>query len=166
MKPYSLAFNAACVAMASRVCPKGFDVSGKDTDKPAPSSLEELNVAIGDNGRLVVDGDNSECTIFADAETNYAFRAWHDWTHWILQAPFSLEGECKVACQQVAHLRDIYGATFAKRWAPAIYEEVIGQALAKEISGEFPNDQVAFAQAFLALMERPNANVGEMAHAA
>lgn len=146
-EPMSVAFNAACYAMANRVLPLGFDVSSE-----APSTLEALNHCIETNKRMVVSNENSESTIFADAETNYAFRAWHDWTHWHLQAPFTLEGECMVACQQVRDLAKVYGERTANQFAKLVYEEVIGQALAFAIAGNFPKDQTAFAQSFLNVM--------------
>lgn len=151
MHPQNLAFNAAVYALASRVLPRGYDVAGIDTDTAAPSTLAELNAVIA-GGRMIVDGANSAATIFADPEVNYAFRAWHDWTHWHLQAPFTVAGECAVACRQIADLAAIFGRRFADQCKPLIYAEVIGQALAYDISGTFPADQVAFDAAFLGVL--------------
>ena len=148
MNKPDFAFNAAVVSMAARLFPKGFNVSGVDSDTAAPDTLVKLNAVIA-AGRMIVDGANSAATIFADPETNYAFRAWHDWTHWYLQAPFSVAGECAVACQQIADLAAIYGRAFADRYKSLIYAEVIGQALAYDISGMFPADQIGFDAAFL-----------------
>jgi hypothetical protein len=150
MKPFSLEFNAACVAMAARVNPGGFLVSGIDTALAAPTSLAELRACEKATGCIVVDSANSYATIFADAEVNYAFRAWHDWTHLRYSAEFNLCGETLVAEMQIRDLAKVYGASFAERYKPLIYAEVIGQALYKELTGAFPVEQRAFDKTFLA----------------
>src|SRR5258708_3343095 len=81
-QPLSLAFNAEVMTMANKVCPCGYDV-----DPDYQPTFEGLNEYIERTGRIMVNSKYSENTIFADAEHNYAFRAWHDWTHWIIQAP-------------------------------------------------------------------------------
>jgi hypothetical protein len=144
MTPYSLELNAAVVAMAARVCPKGFDVVPQ-----GPVSLTALGDAVARTGRIPVDERNADATIFGDREINYAFRAWHDWTHWYYKKPFTLTGETEVAQLQLADLAKVYGAKFADRYKAILYAEVIGQTLACEITGKFPDDQISFDEKFL-----------------
>jgi hypothetical protein len=154
MKPFSLEFNVAVVAMASRVCPTGYDV----TDDPRAATVTNAKAYFAEVTRckrITVFTGNSERTIFGgpeNAEINWAFRAWHEWTHWYLGAPFNLVGETRVAEQQWLDLQKVYGAAFAAKYKPLLYAEVIGQALAYEMSGEFPDDQRAFDNLFLAYM--------------
>ena len=140
--PLSLAFNAAVMTMARKVCPAGYDVSDQ-----APDSLEALNEHIARTGRIVVSNENSSQTIFGCPEHNYAFRAWHDWTHWCIQAPFTLEGERQVACQQMIDITKVFGKN--ELFYNLIEEEVLGQAEHFAATGEYVTDQVAFAKAYL-----------------
>ncbi len=147
MKPFSTEFNAATMAMANRVCPTGYDIADH-----APDNLPDLIDQIERTGRICVSRANSEVTVFGgpdNAELNYAFRAWHDWTHYHIRAEFSLTGEARVAMQQVADLATVYDAAFAEKYKPLILAEVIGQALYKEFTGEFPIDQRAFDTVFM-----------------
>lgn len=148
MKPLDLAFNAAVMTMANKTCPTGYDVSTGDM-MPAPTNLYELNEYIADNKRILVNGANSERTIFGDPEHNWAFRAWHDWTHWILQAEFTLDGELAVAHRQCQDIARIFGhSERTDRWHRIIMAEVYGQALYKHLTGEFPRDQIAFDRTY------------------
>ncbi len=144
-QPLSLAFNAAVMAMASKVCPTGYDVIDN-----APSSLEELTAYIARTGRMAVDGANVDNTIFADAECNYAFRAWHDWTHWVIQADFSIEGETRVAHQQMADLLTVFGpGPEFDLFCRLLDEEVIGQVHYFATHNAFPPNQREFAENYL-----------------
>jgi hypothetical protein len=147
-QPFDLSFNAAVRTMASKVCPAGYDVAHYGS---APESLEALQDHIARTRRILVDGRNSDNTIFADPEHNYAFRAWHDWTHYVLSAPFTLDGELSVAHRQIEDLARVYGhGPRFDRWAQLIMAEVYGQAQYCSIHGEFPKDQVAFDRQWLA----------------
>ena len=148
MKPFNREFNAAVFAMASRVCPTGYDIAENE-----PSNLPDLIDQIERTGRIVVSSLNCDATIFGgsdEREFNYAFRAWHDWTHYHIRAEFTLAGEARVAVQQVADLAKGYGPAFAERYKPLLFAEIIGQALYKEITGEFPRFQRTFDSEFLA----------------
>lgn len=148
MKPFSLEFNAAVMTMANRVCPTGYDI-GPD----APTSLTELREHVARTGRIKVSNENSDDTIFADAEHNYAFRAWHDWTHWRYMHGFDLAGETNVALAQIRDLGKIFGKAFAEKYKPLILAEVVGQALYKEVTAD---DQRRFDASFLAQMDCDN----------
>ncbi len=142
-----LAFNAAVMTIANKVCPMGYDIS-----ENAPTDLAALNWHIARTRRIMVDNRNSDNTIFGCPEHNWAFRAWHDWTHWILQAPFDLDGELAVAHRQCQDIVLIYGhGPSVQRWQHYIMAEVYGQAIYKARTGKFPADQVAFDLAHLGL---------------
>jgi hypothetical protein len=148
MHPLSVSFNAAVMTMARMVCRAGYDVAH---DGSAPESLAELRAHIAATGRILVDGRNCDATIFADAEHNYAFRAWHDWTHWRYQLPFTIAGETAVALQQIADLRAVYGAgAETEVFSALIWEEIVGQAEHFAATGSFPPNQRVFAEAYLA----------------
>jgi|CXWL01.1.fsa_nt_gi hypothetical protein len=160
--PLSPAFNVAVQTIARRLFPCGFDVaavhqpkSGVDfmlaTPIPpyAPSTLAELTAHIARTGRMLVSGDFSDKTIYADAETNFAFRAWHDWHHWKHQIPFTLAGEREVCRLQERNLVTVYGPKTAAGFIPLLRAEVIGQAEYYTFHGTFPRNQMAFVKAYL-----------------
>lgn len=117
--PLSPAFNAAVMTLANRCCPGGYVVSAD-----APASLSALNAYIAEHGRMAVSDENSENTIYGDAEHNYAFRAWHDWVHWHLQAEFNPEGEKLVCAFQKGMLLQ-FG--FGTKFHDLVDAEVTGQ---------------------------------------
>lgn len=52
---------------------------------------------------------------------------------------------------QCAHLNIVYGRSpWAKRWKRILYAETIGQFDYRQKRGEFPDDQRAFVEAYLA----------------
>lgn len=148
MQPFDTKFNVAVLRMAEIVCPAGYDID--ITGEIAPTSLPALNDYIARYHRIRVDARHSEGTIFADAEVNWAFRAWHDWTHYTIQAPFDLDGELAVAQRQIADLYRVFGhCRDADRFAKLIMCEVYGQARYYAEHGEFPADQRAFTRNWL-----------------
>ena len=50
---------------------------------------------------MVVAREGADNTIFGAPEVNYAFRAWHDWCHWMGGFDFSLYGECATCNMQI-----------------------------------------------------------------
>ena len=152
-QPFSLAFNVAVMAMAARVLPAGYDVE-PDAAK-VPASLPELCAYIARTGRIVVWAGASDDTIFGDREHNWAFRAWHDWTHAAYGYAFDERGERATAEAQIDDLRKVFGAGFAARYAPYIREEVIGQAHYYHAHGGFPETQRTFARAYLGAVGAP-----------
>lgn len=143
-QPFNLAFNVAVNHIAGKLFPCGFDV-GPD----APATLDDLNRQFA-SGRHKVDNRHSENTVFACPETNWAFRAWHDWCHWKGQYPFTLDGEAAVARMQIEHVRMLYGGgPMLEAFSALIRAEVIGQASYYAATGKFPEDQRAFVRDFL-----------------
>lgn len=151
-KPYCLTFNIAVRTIAGRLFPCGYDVA-----EAAPQSLEELTAHIAATGRMLVYSGASDSTIYACRETNYAFRAWHDWCHWKGQHPFTLEGERACLQMQRDHLRIVYGPTHPdlSLWDAILEAEIIAQAERQIATGEFPTDQRQFVEELVAeIMQR------------
>lgn len=141
-EPLNAALNVAVWTLANRCHPAGWDVADK-----APETLEELTQEVTQRGRMTVWSGGSDGTVYADRETNWAARAWHDWAHWRYQLPFTLEGETATAFVQVAHLVDAYGdGADVVEMAALLLGEVVGQAAFYEVTGTFPPDQFAFTQ--------------------
>lgn len=140
--PLDAGFNVAVQTIARRLFPTGYDVA-----EEAPATLEQLNAHIAATGRMLVWSGASERTIFDDAETNYAFRAWHDWCHWKGQLPFNEEGERAAYAMQLDHLRTVYGER--PEWEAILHAEVVGQFDYAAEHGHFPEDQRAFVASYL-----------------
>ena len=143
MEPLSRAFNIAVVAIANRLHPTGYDVGD-----PAPSTLQELQNHINTTGRMLVWNGASDKTIYADPETNWAFRAWHDWCHYTFNLEFNKEGKRKAYEIQKDHIRLVYGlGAQTDLFCDLIEFEIMGQFEYKEVFGNFPEDQMALAVA-------------------
>jgi hypothetical protein len=145
-QPLNPAFNCAVVGMANRLFPCGYDVSDV-----APSTFAELCDHIKRTGRICVWNGASDRTIFGsgNAEINYAFRAWHDWSHWRYSLDFTRDGEYAVAHRQMDHMIALYGIDAAQPFCHLIACEVIGQFDYREAYGDFPADQMEFARGWL-----------------
>lgn len=115
------------------------------TYQNAPDTLERSTRHYMARGIILVDGNNSEGTIFGSPAVNHAFRAWHDWNHIALQAPFDRKGEYRVMCAQQ---RDVYAAGGSRASNFLAYRvldcEVMGQFDYQAKHGQFPVDQRAF----------------------
>lgn len=143
--PISKHFNAVVLTMANLILPRGFDVSDD-----APGTFEELQAHYDRTGRILVWSGASENTIFGDREVNYAFRAWHDANHLRFALPFTLMGEMLVADIQKGQVRKRYGdGRYTDFYNALIEMEVVGQAKAFHETGAFPEDQMAFARAYM-----------------
>lgn len=145
-KPYCLSFNIAVHAICARLFPCGYDVAER-----APTNLEDLTAHIARTGRMLVWSGASDNTIYGDSETNWAFRAWHDWCHWKGQHEFNLVGERACMEMQLEHLRTVYGRSHPDfhLWAAILEAEIIAQASIHAESGEFPADQRQFTESLI-----------------
>lgn len=94
---------------------------------------------------------HSDCTVFGDADTNWAFRAWHDSCHIKMDADFSRLGEERAMGLMMAHLDEKFDLNAPLLWYEIIQVEVMGQFDYLEKWGEFPVDQRAFMAQELAL---------------
>lgn len=101
--------------------------------------IPESEVLNQDPKNLKIWSGGSENTIFGNPETNYAFRAWHDYIHITKQLDFSPLNEARVAFIQAAILPEEW---LFERYLILI--EVIGQVLHHDAWGEFVPDQRLF----------------------
>lgn len=144
-EPLVEGMNAMVMTMANATCPFGWIV--EDSYPLAPLNLMGLNRSVKLTGRITVWGGGSDDTIYACPEHNHAFRAWHDSVHWRLQLPMTLAGECGVAYAQIAQMLTTYGHDEeTEKWASYLLSEVVGQALHRVITGEFPSRQRIFVE--------------------
>src|SRR5215831_8328009 len=124
MEPLDPSFNVTIEHIAHRLFPAGFDVS-----EQAPHTFDELKTLLDAGKRLIVYSGGSSSTIYAEPRVNYAFRAWHDWSHWTGSHDLSFDGEVGVCRRQQAHLLELYGDTEqTRRWCQLVHAEIIGQA--------------------------------------
>jgi hypothetical protein len=124
---------------------------------PAPgytASFEGMRATYRATGRIPINTDFSEGTIFGDPAINWAFRAWHDWAHIRGNYDFTEEGEKHAAELQK---RDVNGAVMGGYILPSqgwrfrrlIDCEVNGQVQYQLAHNAFPSDQMAFAKEYL-----------------
>lgn len=154
MTPLFRPFNVIVNSIAANLYPTSFDVS-----ENAPATWRELYDHVRSAGRMKVSNTNSEKTVFADAETNYAFRAWHDHCHLrndkgvflgegTYPGSFDWRGEVWVYQQMFQDVVKMYG--YCSPYIDSLIEaEVLGQFLHKEVWGAFVEDQRAFTIAYL-----------------
>lgn len=145
--PLDTGLNVAIKQVADRIFPTGFDVASE-----APETFEALVQHVETTGRMLVWSGGSDETIYACPETNYAFRAWHDWCHLTGNHAFTPEGERAACAMQQAHLLALYGDNpTTRRWCAILDAEINGQvAFNQATGGEFPVDQYSFVQDCLA----------------
>ncbi len=161
--PLDRSFNVVVNQVASRLFPTGFDV-GPD----APDTFVKLKARLDSGARMLVWDGASDKTIFDCPETNYAFRAWHDWLHWKLGADFTHQGERVVMLAMQDQVISLYGRASEhrnalpkglsipenrniRRWCAILEAEVIGQLGHKEDHGDFPEDQREVAKRYLSV---------------
>ncbi len=148
-RPLSTAFNVAVNHICGRILPRGFDVSAAIQD------YDSLMANYKKTGKILVWNGASEKTIFADAETNFAFRAWHDSKHITRELPFTLYGEYEVMKLQQADIRAIYDGVQADYFCQLLNAEIMGQAFYQTRHGGFPIDQIGFVKAYLSNWNHP-----------
>ena len=142
--PLNRAFNVAVLHIAGRLHPQGFDVIPNDD----LDTLAKLKAHVDKTKRFAVWAGASDTTIFGDPEVNYAFRAWHDWCHYLINAEFDHAGESAVCKLMQEQCRAIFGTN--TEFDALIEAEVMGQLNYKRVYGEFPRDQAAFTRVVLA----------------
>jgi hypothetical protein len=143
--PLDQKLNKAIVAISGLIFPNGFEAS-----IDAPDTFENLCAHLDAGKPMIVWSGASETTVFGCAEVNWAFRAWHDWCHWHLSQPFTLDGETAVCSHQCQQLRDLFGDTpVTRRWQRILHADIVGQWHHHAMFGEFPKDQRAFVESTL-----------------
>lgn len=126
---------------AAHYWPQGYDVS-----EDAPGTFETLQAEHKARGKITVWDGASDQTIFPDAATNYAFRAWHDAIHLAHGFGFTLEGEYATCC---VHVAEALRAGLGFHDVALICAEVYGQAEHMQRTGDFIADQAAFDAAYI-----------------
>lgn len=103
-------------------------------------------------GRIKINVNNSDGTLFGDAATNWLFRAWHDMCHIKANADFSETGEGTAATYMKQTILPLLPNTTPVQLAEferIIDCEVCGQGAYFSAYGEFPLDQYAFSMYYL-----------------
>lgn len=143
-EPFDVDFNHAVAHIASVI------VGHYIVSDNAPSTYRQLKAHLGAGKTMVVAHEGSEATIFGDAAANWAFRAWHDWTHWKGGFDFSLYGESATCNMQIDCLLAFYGVNAATmKWRDYLIAEIIGQRRYYERYKAYLSDQRAFAVAYI-----------------
>lgn len=92
-KPFYEPLNKFIYDINGTLMPNGFDTTA---DEHQFDTLDKIKLHYYTTGRVAVWSGASDDTIFGLPSVNHAFRAWHDWGHIHLDAPFNMEGELKV----------------------------------------------------------------------
>lgn len=152
-EPMDKQFNQVVLTCCRLYCDDRYDVDASGV--LAPQTYGELCDYINVRTRTMVDGRHSEHTVYGDPEVNYAFRAWHDWTHYRLGQPFTRAGEIVVCRAQQNLVLYRYGAGIIAEHACAVlWAEIVGQRLYEDRWGAFPENQRAFVEGFLISPQR------------
>ena len=77
--------------------PHGFDITDDHSKCDTEKKVREYWMQ---HGRIIVWSGESENTMYANPETNHAFRAWHDWVHVTMNLGHNTEHESLVCRQQ------------------------------------------------------------------
>jgi len=129
----------------NRTTARRFDVS-----EEAPGTYRALKAHLDTGKRLVVYSGGSYGTIYVDPQVNYAFRAWHDYTHWQEGFDFSVEGETAVCHEQCRQIIERYGdTTQTRRWCDILRAEIIGQRLFYQYHKKYVVDQRTFIEEYI-----------------
>ena len=117
----------------------------------APSTWAELQAWHEDeNASISMPVFNGGCehTIYDSAETNYAFRAWHDSLHLANNYSFSREDEIKVG---LIHMQQARRAGLSKRDQDTLIADTIGQIEYYYKFGRYVENQAKFVSDVLNL---------------
>ena len=117
----------------------------------APDSWSRLRIAAlaaewrsdctGADVRMPVFDGGCDDTIYPDAATNYAFRAWHDSIHLANGYSFSRADEIKVG---LIHMQQARAAGLSKRDQDVLVADTIGQIEYYYKRGRYVKDQARF----------------------
>lgn len=132
--------------IVSLLAPKGVSYTASDY-----ADFEEMKSDFLATGRIKINVNHSDKTIFGSPVTNWQFRAWHDSCHILANADFTFEGERKAAALQVSQVLALDGPSLydKTRWVALIVAEVIGQGEFFIQHNDFPADQREFVKGYL-----------------
>lgn len=124
----------------------------------APSNYRALRLwSRCRGGRLPVFDGGCENTIYPDARTNHAFRAWHDSIHLANDYDFSRKDEIRIG---LIHMQQARRAGLSQRDQDMLIADTIGQIEYYEKYGKYVENQVAFVGNVLKFGLRPTLDAG------
>ncbi len=131
---------------------EGVRIFTVDKQDDAPQTLYSLREYVKEHRRLVVALEHGETSIYGDAKANAWFRAFHDLGHLVYNREMTYEEEVALALTQWQDLAPIFqemGAT--PNLIQDLYRlylfDTVGQSRFCLLTGRFPHDQTAFADA-------------------
>lgn len=123
--PVDVGLNVAIRHIANKCCPMGWHQV--KTFEEAPTSLQAILDYAEKHGRLCIAEEDSDGTIYDDADTNHHLRAWHDSVHYRHRFQFNAAGEAAAVYVQVAQLGHLYGCgERSVRWAELLLADILG----------------------------------------
>lgn len=108
--------------------------------------FEAMKLDYERTGYIRVNVEHSTGTIFGSQTVNWLFRAWHDYCHLVVNAPFDAEGERRAAMEQIRQVWAHPGLSDAEKtlYSSIIDIEVNGQVEYYQKYNDFPSDQYQF----------------------
>lgn len=112
----------------------------------APDTFEGIVQHYNDMGKLLVWSGASDNTIFSNPQSNYAFRAWHDFCHIRANADFTPSGERQAMLMQMRMVSDLEHLSMKAKaiCAEFLKCEVMAQLAYEAQHGSFPSNQKQF----------------------
>jgi hypothetical protein len=109
-------------------------------------SFEAMKADYIATGRIKINVDHSSGTIFGDQSVNWLFRAWHDYCHLLVDAPFTADGERLAALEQCRQIEQHPGLTTGQKetFKRIVGIEVNGQVAYYVEHNDFPPNQYDF----------------------
>lgn len=143
--PFSIRLNAYIINwyMANRIRFEFTDTDYFDDMSPR-EAFNKMKEDYSKTGKIKIWTGSSDNTIFGDETVNVYFRAWHDYTHLMINQDFSFAGETAVAIAQAGQLPDDF--IFEKE---LIMCEIVGQNLYYRENKEYCTDQRVFTHQYL-----------------
>ena len=132
--------------IVSLLAPKAISYTASDY-----ADFAEMKSDFEATGRIKINVNHSDKTIFGSPVTNWQFRAWHDACHILANADFTFEGEKRAASLQATQVLALDGPSLydKARWIALIVAEVIGQGEFFIQHNDFPANQRAFVAGYL-----------------
>lgn len=110
------------------------------------ATFEDMRADYQRTGRIAINVDNSDNTIFGSPEVNWLFRAWHDYCHVMVNGGFDRPGELAAMRLMCDHISAHSGLTDAEKalCMELVRIEVKGQVDYYLATGMFPENQFDF----------------------
>lgn len=143
-EPLDLGLNCAVRTLANKACPNGWDQV--PTFAEAPTTLAGIIAYGKEHGKLCIAEEDSSGTIYADEETNWHLRAWHDSIHFRHLIAFNAAGEAAATYCQVAQLYRQYRTHSREklvRWGSLILADILGLVHYHQRTGLWPKHKRA-----------------------